>query len=76
MPLGRDGSPLLPTMTLRSNTEVVRQNVDADSLSRIPWDAEQVQAVLKGGCATSCELLHLVGMKSVRPEILPKLSQK
>ena len=52
-----------------------KQNVDADSLSRIPWDAEQVQAVLKGGCATSCELLHLIGMKGVKPEILPKLSR-
>ena len=52
-----------------------KQNIDADSLSRIPWDAEQVHAVLEGGCAANCELLHLVGMKSVRPEILPKLSR-
>ena len=52
-----------------------KQNIDADSLSRIPWDAEHVHAVLEGGCVASCELLHLVGMKSVRPEVLPKLSQ-
>ena len=52
-----------------------KQNIDADSLSRIPWDAEHVHTVLEGGCAASCELLHSVGMKSVRPEVLPKLSQ-
>ena len=52
-----------------------KQNIDADSLSRIPWDAEHVHTVLQGGCAASCELLHLVGMKSVRPEVLPKLSR-
>ena len=31
-----------------------KQNIDADSLSRIPWDAEHVHAVLEGGCAASC----------------------
>ena len=55
-----------------------KQNVDADALSRIPWETEQVSATLEHGL---CGISHmptksLINMMTLKPEVLPKLTNK
>ena len=55
-----------------------KQNIDADAPSHIPWEMEQVDTTLQRGM---CDISHIpmalvVGMHSLKPEILPKLTKQ
>ena len=54
-----------------------KQNIDADALSRIPWETEQVSITLEQGL---CGVSHMptvpINMMSLKPEILSKLTTK
>ena len=52
-----------------------KQNIDADALSRIPWETEQVAAILERGvCGVSHIPMKPITMMSLRPKMLPKLT--
>ena len=54
-----------------------KQNIDADALSRIPWETEQVSTTLEMGlCGVSHIPTKPITMMSLRPEILPKLTHQ
>ena len=55
-----------------------KQNVNVDALSHIPWEVEQVDTTLhRGLCGVShIPIVPIVGMNSLRPEILPKLTKQ
>ena len=54
-----------------------KQNIDADALSQIPWETEQVSTTLERGlCGVSHISTKPVTMMSLKPEILPKLTHQ
>ena len=53
-----------------------KQNTDADTLSRILWDTEQVNATLERGLVRDCHMPYSANIMSIQPEVLPKMTNK
>ena len=54
-----------------------KQNIDADALSQIPWETEQVSATLERGLSGVSHIpTKPIIMMSLKPEIIPKLTHQ